>query len=393
MTRGSRQIVFTVIASVAAVMLIVFLSTPAIARDAIRPAELNGLARWLADHPADWLAAARLSAGALDTSVTARRELWRRSYAHAVRLAPGRSNGAAAFVRGGLFHWYELGAGDRSEVLRVAAPMLRDPQFFNQMHKPLWDLTRDLAYLRRNAPGTEHAIAVMRDIAVTNGLFADYRALRAALKAHRVRKFEAARERLTAAELISFVPSPVTRDDEALVRRVLDQLQRRPLDTSVVAGVHEQGAALAEFAMRHNLRPLEGLEVLIDTREVPASTRARLAEALGRMDEAKVIAARDAGPRDSSRWRGTCATNEVCRAATATIRAAREITIGVAVVQSDEVPPYVEIYVDDARMAEGPVTDARRFKVPVRAGGDHHVEVRIANPTTRNRIQRRVRLS
>lgn len=393
MTRSSRPMTLGLIAAAMLVSLIVFLTTPGIPRDAIRPVEGDALAQWLADHPADWLAAARLSARALDRGTVARRELWRRSYAHALRLAPRRPNGPTAFVRGGLFHWYELSAADRSEVLRVAAPMLRDPQFFHQMHRPLWDLTRDLAYLRRNAPETENATSAMRDIAVTNGLFEDYRELRAVLTRQRMRKFEAERERFTAVELINFVPSPLTRDDEALVRRVLDQLQRRPLDASLAASVHGQGAALAEFAMRHALRPLDGLDALVETREIPPATRARLAEALGRHDDAKLIAGQNPTQRELRQWRGTCGTNEVCSAATATIPAAREITIGVAVVQSDEVPPYVEIYVDDARVAEGPVTDARQFKVPVRTAGDHRVEVRMANPWTRNRIQRRIRLS
>jgi hypothetical protein len=57
--------------------------------------------------------------------------------------------------------------------------------------------------------------------------------------------------------------------------------------------------------------------------------------------------------------------------------------------QSDETPPYVELYVDDALRAEGPVNDARAFTVPA-TRGLHRVELRVANPQTRNGVQRRL---
>src|SRR5687768_17362537 len=128
MTRTSRQILLGVTTGLTLALLIVFLAKPAIARDADRPREIGALARWLADHPADWLAASLIADRALDATTPRRSELWRAAYAHALRLAPHRPNPGAAFVRGGLFHWYELSAADRKEVLRVAAPMLRDPQ-------------------------------------------------------------------------------------------------------------------------------------------------------------------------------------------------------------------------------------------------------------------------
>lgn len=393
MTRTSRQILLGVTAGLTLVMLIVFLAKPAIARDADRPGEIAALARWLADHPADWLAASLIADRALDTTTSRRSELWRTSYAHAVRLAPHRPNPAAAFVRGGLFHWYELSPADRTEVLRVAAPMLRDPVFFERMHRPLFDLTRDLTYLRSNAPDTENAVLWLRDLAAMNGLFADYRELRAAVAAQRVRKFEERKDTLSAAELIRLVPNPITRDHEPLVRRVLAQLQRRPLDSLSAPGVAERAADLAEFAIRHRLKPLDGLDVLVETREAAGATRARLAGALGRREEAALITAREPERPDNARWTGTCGGNDVCSAATATITASSEITLEVAAVQSDEIPPYVEIYVDDERLAEGPIDESRRFTLPVRAAGPHRVEVRLINPQTRNRFQRRIRLS
>ncbi|HYR29196.1 MAG TPA: hypothetical protein VEU30_12070, partial [Thermoanaerobaculia bacterium] len=67
------------------------------------------------------------------------------------------------------------------------------------------------------------------------------------------------------------------------------------------------------------------------------------------------------------------------------------IALTIENVQSDEVPPYVEIDVDDALVHEGAVENARQFTLA--DGGRHRVEVRLANPRTRNRDQRRVRLS
>lgn len=391
MTRTSRQIILAITAAVMLAFLIVFLANPAIARDAVRPRDVDALGRWIAEHPADWLGAGLLADQALDAKTPRRRELWRAAYAYAHRLAPRRQNSNAAFVRGGLFHWYELAEADRKEVLRVTAPMLRDPQFFTQMYRPLWSLTRDLPYLRANAPATEDALIALRDLAATNGYFADYRDLRAALARKRMEMFEANRGTLPAVELIRLVPQPITRDDEPLVRRVLEALHRRPLEASNAAGMHERASDLAEFAIRNNLAPLDGLEVLVETREVPAPKRVRLARALGREDVAQAIGSRDEVQR--GQWTGTCGLNEVCNAATAVIPAAKEIAVHVAVVQTDEIPPYIEIYVDDERLAEGPVSDARRFTLPVKRAGDHRVEVRLANPQTRNRIQRRIRLS
>jgi hypothetical protein len=174
---------------------------------------------------------------------------------------------------------------------------------------------------------------------------------------------------------------------------VLAQLQRRPLDSLSAPSVAERAADLAEFAVRHHLTPLDGLDVLVETREVTGATRARLASALGRHEEAALITAREPSRPETARWTGTCGGNDVCRAASATIAASTEITLDVAVVQSDEIPPYVEIYVDDERLAEGPIDGARRFTMPVRAAGPHRVEVRLINPQTRNRFQRRIRLS
>ncbi len=66
-------------------------------------------------------------------------------------------------------------------------------------------------------------------------------------------------------------------------------------------------------------------------------------------------------------------------------------SIGIETVKSDEVPPYVEIYVDDARVAEGEVVASRTFVVPARRGM-HRLEVVVANARTRNATWRLVRV-
>ena len=60
-------------------------------------------------------------------------------------------------------------------------------------------------------------------------------------------------------------------------------------------------------------------------------------------------------------------------------------------VQSDEVPPYAEIYVDDALRDEGAVSPALLTSAELLAG-IHRIDVRLANPMTRNAVRRRVRI-
>jgi hypothetical protein len=75
-----------------------------------------------------------------------------------------------------------------------------------------------------------------------------------------------------------------------------------------------------------------------------------------------------------------------------TVEAAHGLDVTVATVMTDEVPPYVEIYVDDARRAEGVVAGQQTFAVPIGGAGEHRLEVRLANPITRNGTPRRVRV-
>lgn len=365
MTPRLRRLLLGITAAMMLAFLIAWLANPAVARDVNRPQELDQLAAYLADHPADWLAASAISDQALDSTLPRRHELWRAAYAHAARLAPRRPNAAAAFARAGLFHWYELGPADRARVLETTAPLLGDPMNFARMHRPLWELTGDFAYLRKHAPRDERALHALRELAAMHGRFGEYRELRAELTETRFAKFNAERSTRSPAELMSLVPQRPTKADETLIRGVIEELRRRPLAAereSIPRGkVHE----LIAFALRHGIG-IDGLEALTGD-DLP-------------MPRADV----------PGKWEGLCSGEEICRFASATLTGPAAITIQNA--QSDEVAPYVEIYVDDALVAEGEVVDSRRFEV-LRGTTPHRVEVRLVNPWTRNRIQRRVRLS
>lgn len=241
-----------------------------------RPAEL---AAWLARHPADWLAASQLTDQALDSDLPNRRGLWRAAHGAAKALAPSRLNADAAFVRAGLFHWYELGSGERKEVLDTLSPLLRDPRTFSEMLLPLWQLTRDFGYLRRSAPASAMALMQLRDLAAANGLFDDYRRLREDVRSAQLRQFQSTRKTAPIGELLSYIPPSPSRADEPLLRRLLEEMERRPFDADAIGGVIE---ILADYAVWHRLSPLTGLSPLINAPgRLSDPMRGRLALALG----------------------------------------------------------------------------------------------------------------
>jgi hypothetical protein len=424
MTRTMRRALLAFTGSLMTLLLALFLAHPELRRDPQRPATLELLGPWLASHPADWLAATAISDQALDYDSPRRVELWRAAYVHAEYLAPLRPNGAAGFVRAGLFHWYELKEADRKSVLEVAAPLLRDPRVFTALYGPLWQLTKDLGYLRRVAPGTTNAAGQLRDLAVTNGRFEDYRQLRAVVRARRLRDLHERRDSLTPPELIALLPEHVDTADEPLVRAMLEHLDRSAFEVRQLGGNAEK---LARYALDHHVGPLSALATFCETPGVIGdATRARLALALGRRDAATriemsgavVTAAKEwlpyyeeraelearegnaeaaasyraqaaAARQASCGWSSTCGQNELC------VFASREtngpLAFELAVLQSDETPPYVEVYVDDLLVSEGPVADSR--KLTVGGPGWHRVELRLANRHTRNGVQRLLRLS
>jgi hypothetical protein len=75
------------------------------------------------------------------------------------------------------------------------------------------------------------------------------------------------------------------------------------------------------------------------------------------------------------------------------VSAEREIAITVKSVITDDVPPYIEVYVDKSLRAEGAVVGERTLTAPVERAAVHEIEVRLANPVTRNNTRRKVEVT
>ena len=386
-TRGIH-VLLAVTASLSAVLGVAFLGDPALARDPRRPDDAPRLAEWLASHPADWVAAAQLADSSLDSSLPRRVEVWRAATALSSRLAPGRANSEAGFVRAGLFHWQELSSPDRAAVLATAGRLLEtDRALFASMAESLWQLTHDLEYLRRIAPDTLEAKTILREIAVVNGRFDEYRELREETRKKRLEEALALRSKEPISRLVSYLPQRLDTRDTPLVEAVLHELESRP-------GEHDQirprGEDLAVFALDHRVEPIAVLAPLLqDAGVLSPATHLRLARALGRDGAPSAAASSALARKPSPAWEGTCSAAELCSSAFKTTDGPLVFTASVA--QSDEIAPYLEIYVDDALVAEDEVRGTRTFEVG--GAGTHRVEVRLVNQRTRNGIQRRVRLS
>jgi hypothetical protein len=426
MSNQRRQAILASMAVLLALALTLFLIDRGVANDLQPPRDPVGMARWIANHPADWLTASAISDSALDTSLPRRIELWHASYALGNRLAPRLRNPRAAFVRGGLFHWYELDDRNRKAVLDIAAPLLRDPQMFGSLHESLYDLTRDFDYLARNAPQTVDATGWLRGLAANRGLFAEYRQMRARYEQLRLANFASARATLPAYELPSLLPRRLTTAEEPLVRLILEEMNRQSFDPTRVKGEIEP---MIEYAIAHRLQPLAGLSPFVELAgPLPDVTRARLALALGRADAATLIElgsstagtpawapyhlerteyearmGNDAAAaklrqqlagaaRSPVQWSDTCSANELCDVARASVYSSGKVELRADATQTDQIPPYLEIYADDARVAEGEIGDESRFLLAL-PPGVHRIEVRLVNPRMANGTQRRVRLS
>jgi hypothetical protein len=418
----SRVRLFHIILAVAmGGSLLIFVTTPSADwRTApTLPSDRAQLADYIATHPADAKASTKITEAALDYPISKRRELWHDAHDLTKHLEPYRTNGQIAFARAGVFHWSELSDSERQEVLASAGPLLNDYKRFMALYKPIWALTHDLALLRRHAPRNESVLNELQELAVTNGLFDDYRSLRA--DKQRVREEEAATKRttLTSPQLLQSLQPPFHASDEPLITGVLRELQARPLDEDPHSGAVDP---LIEFAIDHHLTPLEGLEAITRLKGTASDAhRARLALALdlpdrasdlelgnadvsapwrryyseradfeakrGNNDQAELYRVRAyVASTNSAKWEGLC-DGDLCTSARSDIDGPRVLTL--EMVQSDEVPPWVELYIDDALLDEGPVAPRRVFTVP---DGQHRVELRVANPMTRNRFRRRVKI-
>ncbi|MEO8382627.1 MAG: hypothetical protein ABI779_23415 [Acidobacteriota bacterium] len=300
MTRPARQLMLATVAVVSAALAWVTLANRNLLRDARAPRAPAAMALWLAEHPADWRTAGSIAEQALDSSSADRVALWRASYVHAKRLAPPRTHSNTAFVRAGLFHWYELGAQDRARVLTAAAPLMKERAFFEKMHVPLWELTHDMEWIRRSAPDTLNARDALATLAISRGLFPEYRALREDLRRTSYQTFLAERERADFATLLNLLPDRPERADEPLVRGILAELDRRAFEAEQM---NTRTETLIAYAVRHHLKPLEGIRPLLaaPTPLLRDVTRAQVALELGDLSLANQIELAHALP-GSAEW-------------------------------------------------------------------------------------------
>jgi hypothetical protein len=392
--RGARLFLLVVAVAMAGSALLFFVRRPEIG-SAPLPSSVTALASRVGRHPTDWEAATLLTEVSLDSPSDKRVQLWRTAHDHASRLAPDRPGPSSSFARAAFFHWQELSPKDRQDALNAYAPLLADEARFARMAQPLFELTGDLSMLERARPRSEYATGILISLALRNGLFDDYRKLRADLQRERLNDFAARARSNSPADLIARFPDPPYRaDSEPLIAALLDELHRRPLDE--VPGKPTIVDALVDYALRHNLEPLDGLE-LITHRQGAASdaTRIRLARKLGENNVAAQIEMGSADPRRvpvvESDWQGLCG-NDVCYRGWRNIEANHAVALKIETVETDNVPAYAEVYVDDVLRGEGEVGARRDFIVPVGNPGTHRVEVVLANPTTRNGATRKLHI-
>lgn len=376
------------LASVAVVMVgmaIVYAIAQPKAERGPMPDDPIAIAHRLAAHPDDWEAASALTEHALDARVPSRIALWRAASEAAIHLAPNRDAPRMALARAVFFHWTEMSAADHAAALNAIAPLLRDPSTFFRMAEPLFELTGDLTMLRRWQPGTAQATALLIELALPNGKFDDYRALRQQLVERRYAELAPKLPHLSPAEIIQALPSPpYTSDQQPLLVAVLNELHRRPLDEDphVVPVVD----GLIDYVLRHHLRPIDGLEFVAKTPAASDPERLALANELGLAQAAlqiRTTMTAPSAPPANGTWQGPDADRWMTREFDGPASIAIQRTM------SDEVPPYVEIFIDDVRVAEGTVPDVRNFALPPMRGM-HRLDVRLANPITRNRAPRRI---
>lgn len=356
------------------------------------PDDPLALARRLRAHPADWRAAGALSEHALDAPVRNRFGLWRAAHDVAMHLAPTRQAPRMELAREAFFHWQELSPADRKAALDLVAPLLRDTPTFYKLAKPLFDLTGDLGMLRRWNPGTVETLEFVRNLAAMYGRFEDYRALRAEVTRKREADFRAKEHELSPADIVAAVPQPpYSTDDEPLLREALAELHRRPLteDPHRIA----QLDGLVDYGLRHHL-PLDGIDSIVHIAgSASDAARYRLAEALA-MNAAAFdirINTKESLTVPRGTWQHLRDDGAVNGRAWIDREMSGPATIAIKTIESDEVPPYVEIYLDDARVAEGEVAASRTFAIPA-TSGVHRIEVRVANASTRNAAARVVKV-
>ena len=355
------------------------------------PRDGAGLAVRLATHPTDWRAASAIADHILDEDYPGRIEAWRAAEALTLRLSPNFLPGRSGYIRGGLFHWYELGDADRRAVLAALTPLMHDPETFQRMVRPIFELTGNLAFLRATQPHTLDSLETLQNLAVRNGLFEDYRALRGELVTTRTRALIARLSSLPPSQIVTALPLYPTTDDQPMIAAALQALQERPLE--VDCGDRHVLEALIDYAVRHRL-PLDGLRPVTRERTwVNGFARGELARALRETTSSDDFGMKDPRPArgevasiNGIKWDGACGPG-FCGRTGADIAGPRQVTI--ESVDGDEIAGYIEWYVDDARVWEGPLLGKVTLSVGV---GEHRVEIRLVNPVLRNQGQRHFRI-
>lgn len=264
------------------------------------PASRNQLAIELTRAPANWQLARDITARALDEGVTHRIALWRAAYRMLAARNPQWGPARVDFVKAGLFHWNELSAGDRRDILEAAGHLLADEDSFFSYYRPLWEVTRDMDFLRAHRPRSVRATRALLDIAARNGEFDDYRALRDELtNEHR---FEFARRVAGRASAEQFLIEAVAIDKHARNDAVLEMYLER-LGEFPPNRLHVMPNALAEtvdYAIRHQL-PYEAFFSFVDDESLPLPLRARIALANGEKVRADRIE-QTAGSTRTAEW-------------------------------------------------------------------------------------------
>ncbi|MEA2236574.1 MAG: hypothetical protein QOC81_1298 [Thermoanaerobaculia bacterium] len=392
---GSRAFLIVVALTMAGAAFAFVVNPPEIG-SAKSGADARGLAERIARHPTDWPAASALTEVALDTRLDTRVLLWRSAFEHASLLAPERRDPPNAFARAAFFHWQELSEADHRNALAAYGRLLGDPAVFARTGRPIFELTGDLFFLQRVGPQTADTLAWLTGLASSSGKFADYRKLRGELPQKRIDEFGARLHTVTSEELLARFPDPPYHaSDEPLIKALLDELHQRPLSEG--AGRKEVVDAIVDYALRHDLGPLDGLEVISRTPGAAGTeTRIKLSLALGLKERAAQLQLGSSDPRhvppNDHDWQGLCGA-DVCNRAWRMIEADHGIALTLQTAQTDELPAYVEIYVDDVLRAEGEVGVKRDFIVPAGNRGTHRIEVMLANPVTRNLASRRVHVA
>jgi hypothetical protein len=429
MPLARKSIYFLLLAAGSIGLLLLFAVVRPYSPNGTPPTDLAGATRWLASHPADYIAADSVTGEALNAQTKRRLDVWHASHDLAVQLAPWRAGPRMSFVRSGLDHWYELAPRDRANVLRSAEPLLHDPEIFLRVAQPLFDLTANFGYLRRNAPHDAPSRDRLLRIAATNGLFAEYRSLRAEAVVARLRRFSQIRSSASQADLIEILPDHFDADDEPLLRSILDELSRRPLDAAPARPTLVD--RVVDYALRHHIEPLSGLEALVDLPGAASeSARARVALHLGDPDRASrieiaaphvdpavwadyfderaaflrshadgamanVYAAKALiGHQERATWAHLCADREICTSGDKEIAIAQahRVSLGLDAEREERVPAYVELFLDGRRVAEGEVAKTNNFDLGAPAAGTYPLEVRIINPFTPEARSRRLRI-